>query len=396
MRVIGPRTTGLASVAAAVGLGIAAISPAQAQQHRLAVYHVTQLGSLGGTSSAGASINNVGWAAGNSNLPGDQITHATLWRNGATVDLGTLGGPNSAVLWPVKNTNGIIAGVSETSKINQLGENWSCAFFFPTFTHHVCRGFVWQDGNMKALPTLGGPDGFATGANNRGQVAGWAENTVHDPTCQAPQVLQFRAVVWDTRHGGLTQLAPLGGDTVSAATAINNQGEAVGISGICDIAVGEFSARHAVLWRHGTVRSLGSLGGVAWNTPMAINNRGEVVGFANIAGGDPAAPNFHAFIWTGSGQMRDIGTLPHDAVSEALGINDEGQVVGESCKAGFSDCRAFLWQDGVMTDLNTLVSGHPGHLVFANDINNAGRIIGQALDPKTGAHVAFLAVPLSR
>jgi probable HAF family extracellular repeat protein len=394
MRVIGPRSAVLVSLATAVGLGVAAISPAQAQQGRPTMYRVTQLGSLGGTASAGASINNVGWVAGNSNMPGDQVTHATLWRNGTTADLGTLGGPNSAVLWPVKNSNGIIAGVSETPEINKLGENWSCAFFFPAFTHHVCRGFVWQDGTMSELPTLGGPDGFATGANNRGEVAGWAENTVHDPTCQAPQVLQFRAVVWDTRHGGLTQLAPLPGDTVSAATAINNQGEAVGISGICDIAVGEFSARHAVIWRHGMARSLGSLGGVAWNTPMAINNRGEVVGFANVAGGDPAAPNFHAFVWTGGGPMRDIGTLPHDAVSEALGINDEGQVVGESCKAGFQDCRAFLWHDGVMINLNRLVAGHHGHLVFANDINNAGRITGQALDPKTGDRVAFVAAPV--
>jgi hypothetical protein len=49
-----------------------------------------------------------------------------------------------------------------------------------------------------------------------------------------------------------------------------------------------------------------------------------------------------------------------------------------------------------MTDLSTLVSGRPGHLVFANDINNAGRITGQALDPQTGDHMAFLATPPSR
>jgi probable HAF family extracellular repeat protein len=182
---------------------------------------------------------------------------------------------------------------------------------------------------------------------------------------------------------------------VTAATAINDGGQVVGISGVCDVAVGAFSASHAVLWENGRTIDLGTLGGTAWNTPMAINNRGEVVGFANLPGPDQAAPNFHAFIWTRHGQMRDLGTLPGDAVSEALGINDQGQVVGESCQAGFAHCRAFLWEDGVMTDLNALVPGYAGHLVYGNDITAAGDITGQALDPKTGDSVTFKAAPMS-
>ncbi len=228
----------------------------------------------------------------------------------------------------MKNDTGMIAGVAETADTNPLGEDWSCSFFFPGApTHHVCRGFVWKSGVMTALPTLGGPDGFAAGANNRGQVVGWAENTVHDPTCNLPQVLQFRAVVWDTRTGGLQELPPLPGDTASAATEINDQGQVVGISGICSNAVGEFSAAHAVLWENGVATDLGSLGGVAWNTPMAINEKGEVVGFANLPGGDPGAFNAHAFLWTEDTGMQDLGTLPGDALSQALGINGQGQVV---------------------------------------------------------------------
>jgi probable HAF family extracellular repeat protein len=393
------RAVALAATVTAFPLASQGVAVAGFGQHRLASYHVTELGALGGAASAGNSINNRGWVTGNSDLPGDRMTRATLWRAGTTVSLGTLGGPNSAVLWPVKNDKGLIVGVSETAKLNPLGEDWSCSVFFPTVTHHVCRGFVWRDGSMRALPTLGGPDGFATGANDRGRVVGWAENTVHDPTCQAPQVLQFRAVVWNirqhkmARRHKITELRPLSNDTVSAATAINNRGQVVGISGICGFAVGGFSARHAVLWQHGTVRNLGSLGGKAWNTPMAINNWGEVVGFANLPGRDQAAPNFHAFIWTRHGPMRDLGTLPGDAVSEGLGINDRGQVVGISCKAGFADCRAFLWDHGVMTDLSKLAPTYPGHLVFANDINDLGDITGQAIDPRSGHRVAFLATP---
>lgn len=229
--------------------------------------------------------------------------------------------------------------------------------------------------------------------NNLGQVVGWAENTVHDATCNAPQVLQFRAVLWDIRTGLVRELPPLPGDTVSAATAINDRGQVVGISGTCDNAVGRFSAAHAVLWNNGTPVDIGDLGGEAWNTPMAINHRGEVVGFANLPGGDPGAFNAHAFLWTEADGMQDLGTLPGDAISQALGINGRGQVVGLSC--GGSGCRAFLWEDGVMADLNTLVTlGYEGHLVFANDINDEGAISGQAIDPGTGDAVAFLAAPL--
>jgi probable HAF family extracellular repeat protein len=193
----------------------------------------------------------------------------------------------------------------------------------------------------------------------------------------------------------MTQLPPLAGDTVSAATAINDRGQVIGISGVCDNAVGAFSAIHAVLWDHGRTVNLGSLGGTAWNTPMAINNSGEVVGFANLPGPDQAAPNFQAFLWTGQGPMRDLGTLPGDSISEALGINDAGQVVGESCAAGFSNCSAFLWQDGVMSSLGALAPGYTGSLVFANDINDSGDITGQAADPTTGDYVTFEAVPAS-
>ena len=65
------------------------------------LYRVTNLPPLGGTSSVGLSINDRGWVAGRSNLSGNESRHATLWRNGALTDLGTLGGPNSAVVWPV-------------------------------------------------------------------------------------------------------------------------------------------------------------------------------------------------------------------------------------------------------------------------------------------------------
>src|SRR5258705_671783 len=227
------RTALRAAIAIPIVVAVAMAPSAHAQDrtatHDSATeYIITELGSLGGTSSAGISIDNRGWIAGSSNRPGDAVGHAALWRNGSLADLGTLGGPNSAVLWPVKNDGGIVVGVAETADTDPRGEAWSCSAFFPgSPSGHVCRGFVWQDGKMTPLPTLGGTHGFAAGLNNRGQAVGWAETAQTDPSCNAPQVLGFRAALWDIRRGGGQQLRPLASDTASAATAINDSGQGV-------------------------------------------------------------------------------------------------------------------------------------------------------------------------
>ncbi|MGI8497135.1 MAG: hypothetical protein ACR2OG_06090 [Gemmatimonadaceae bacterium] len=364
----------------------------KAAQSNPSSYAIVKLPTLGGT-SRGDGINDRGWVAGFSNLPGNTIRHATLWQDGSILDLGTLGGPNSSVVWPGINNQGTIAGISETAALDPLGESWSCSAFFPTGTGHICLGFVWDAGVMTALPTLGGNNGFATGVNSRGQVVGWAETPVHDPTCNAPQVLQFRAVLWEPRKGLTTQLSPLPGDSTSAATAINNRGQVVGISGTCDVAVGEFSAAHAVLWDKGTVTDIGNLGGVAWNTPMAINASGDVVGFSDPPGDADGSFIAHAFLWTRKSGIADLGTLPGDDISEALSINARGQIVGLSC--GAAGCRAFIWQDGTMIDLNTLAGpGYPDNLISAQDINDAGRITGRVREQSTGRTLAFVATPV--
>jgi probable HAF family extracellular repeat protein len=372
--------------------------PEASEDNRLSAYRVTDLSSLGGTRSAGNSINNVGWVTGFSNLAGDSNRHAALWLHGRKFDLGTLGGPNSSVVWPVKNNRGVIVGIAQTSTVDPLGEAWSCSAFFPaaTATGYTCLGFVWEWGVMRALPTLGGNNGFAAGANNRGQVVGWAENSVRDPRCNPPQVLQFHAVVWGPGREPIQQLPPFPGDSVGAATAINDKGQVVGISGICDNAVGRFSAAHAVLWENGTVTDIGNLGGVSWHTPMAINQRGDIVGFSNLPGDEDGRPNWHAFLWTKQDGIEDLGTLPGDVSSQALGINEDRQVVGLSCTAGSASCRAFLWQRGVMTDLKTLAPGYPHQLYSAEDINDLGTITGQALNPGTSERPAFMAIPIRR
>lgn len=360
-----------------------------------AVYRVVELPSLGGSVSSATGINDRGWVTGSSTLAGDLVTRAALWRDGRVTDLGTLGGDNSAVVFS-SHSNRFVVGVAETAAVNPDGEDWSCsAFFAAAPSHHDCVGFVWEDGRMRALPTLGGPNAFAAGSNRRGDIVGWAENGRPDPTCTGGQVRQFRAVRWDARTRRPHELAPLPGDSVSAATAINDRGEAVGISGACGIAVGGVSAAHAVRWdADGRPHDLGQIGGVQWNTPVAINERSQITGFANVPGGaTPANLYPHAFDWQPRSGIHDLGTLPGDVLSQGLGTNDAGLIVGESCQAHLLNCRAVLVRDGRMTDLNTLTAT-PLALHDADDVNNRGVIAGAAIDG--GSTVAYLATPTGR
>lgn len=246
---------------------------------------------------------------------------------------------------------------------------------------------------MTPLPPFpGGFSSYATAVNNRGEIVGWAENGVQDRTCQSAfQTLEFRAVVWEP-DGTMKELPPLPGDSTSAATAINDLGQVVGISGACGVAVGDTSAAHSVLWQSGVPSNIGDLGGHTWNTPTAINNHGTVVGFSLPAGQD-GTRNFEAFLWTEAGGIKRLGKLPGDIRAEALGVNENNQVVGLS-RGGPFLFRAFLWQNGVMSDLNSMTVAGSQFLLYANDINDRGEITGESFDPNTLAAPAFLGIPV--
>ncbi|HVI60168.1 MAG TPA: hypothetical protein VM619_15020 [Luteimonas sp.] len=367
-----------------------------ARQGQWPRYHIELLQGISDRPSSGNGINDRGWITGTSKLPGDAAVEAVLWRGQHMTRLGTLGGANSAVLWPVENLRGLVVGIAQTAEPDPYNERWSCYYFFPGSQRSGtrCLGFRWKDGVMTPLPTLGGTHGFAAGANNRGQVVGWAENSVHDPSCTAPQVLQFRAALWGPGHAQVRELPPLPGDSVSSATAINDRGQVVGISGSCSNAVGGLSARHNVLWENGHPTDIGDFGGIAWNTPMAINQRGDIVGFANDSVSDGTGFNPRAFVKLRGQPIRRLEMLPGDVTSQALGINEWRQVVGQSCDAA-GHCRAFLWHDGKVADLGAIDDADSA-LYTANDIDDFGRITGQAIDAGSGAYVAFRAAPRFR
>jgi probable HAF family extracellular repeat protein len=342
---------------------------AQEQKQQPPRYTVADIGTLGGTFGEANAVNNEGSVAGDATLPGDTESHAFLWSKGVIIDLGTLGGPNSRAA--SLNERGEVTGSAETSTPDPLGENFCGSGL-------VCLPFLWKDGVMTPLPTLGG-NGFATGINNRGQVVGDSENTTPDPTCPSPSTqLEIKAVVWE--KGEIQQELPtIGGDPDGLVIAINDNGRAVGVTGDC------ISDLHAVLWNKGTPTDLGTLNGSLLE-PAAINNKGQIVGTALIPDGG------RAFLWQ-NGVVTNLGTLPPDVQSFALGINERGQIVGHSCDADFS-CRAFLWQDGTMTELNSLV--HDPNAPFlenGNSINSRGQIVGKTTVQGTPLADAYLATP---
>jgi probable HAF family extracellular repeat protein len=238
---------------------------------------------------------------------------------------------------------------------------------------------------MTPMPTLGGNNSLAYQVNNRGQVVGVAETPATDPTCPAAY-LQAKPVIW--QDGSLQELPLIPGDTDGFGYGINDRGQIVGATGACNQLV-PFTSSHAVLWPNGPngdVIDLGNLGGTILNIAFYINNRGQIVGQSALPGSANCTPTsppqdcpFHAFLWQ-NGVMTDMGVLPGDVQSWANNINSKGQAVGTSFPETGS--RAFIWQDGVMTDLNSLIPADSNFfLAEAFGINERGEIAGFGILP---------------
>ena len=354
-----------------------------------ASYRVTDLGAEGDDNLGCAmSLNNEGWTeimVGNveagqvDSIFGKLLSgRALIDVNGFKLDLGTLGGKNSWMNWGEINDVGQVVGFSETNVPDPNGED-ICGFG----THLTCRPFLWQNGHMSALPTLGGNNGQASAINERGQIVGFAENSTEDSGCP-PNRIQL-PVLWE--RGKAQVLPTVGDDPDGDAFWINDRGQAVGYSGTCTAAL------HAVSWEDGTAFALPDLGTGA--IAQSINNRGQIVGTVGSADGTTQ----YGALWE-NGALTNLGTLPGDFAAIATGINNRGQVVGSTWDSNFNWSHAFIWQDGVMTDLNTLLPASSNlYATMANKINERGQISGMATvrtGPDAGNIHAFLATPANQ
>ena len=354
-------------------------------------YKITDLGINNSKDnfSMAMGLNNQGWAEnmdGFVNPPENNMCttvsrgRAVISIYGFNIDLGTLGKPgaNSWINWGGINDRGEAVGMSETSVPDPNGEDL-CGFG----TYLTCVAFLWRDGHMSALPTLGGNNGQASAINNRGEVVGFAETADADPTC--PPAPAEVPVLWE--KGQAHALPLVGTDPDGFAFGINDRGQAVGYSGNC------FFATHAVVWKNGTVVVLQDLGGTKSNIAFVISNRGQIAGKVRSADGS----TYVAALWQPDGTLKILGFLPGDHAAFATGINDRGQVVGNSVDSSNNWSHGFIWQDDVMTDLNTLIPAESNlSVISASNINDRGQISGMATvvaGPHTGDIHAFLATP---
>jgi len=323
---------------------------------------ITDLGALPGVNdSAQSGINDRGWVTGFSQngvidpLTGFPAVHAGLWKNRQILDLGTLGGYESLGIYV--NNDGQVAGFAT---INATPDPYS---FLGAPTH----AFLWQNGVMQDLGTLGGPDSFvgAGGINQRDGfvVGGSYTNDIPNPVTGLPTMDPF---LW--KDGKMTDLGTLGGTLCcQAATVANNQGQVVGGSNLAGDLIS-----HPFLWtKKAGIADLGTFGGDNGQATW-INDAGDIVGEADL----PGSQTHDAFLWR-KGVMTDLGNL--GATSFAYAINSQGQVVGASrIDATPGNSRAFLWEKGSpMVDLNTLIPAHSSlTLVVAFNINERGEIAG--------------------
>jgi probable HAF family extracellular repeat protein len=313
--------------------------------------------------------------------------HAFLWDKGAFTDLGA---PEGALdSFPVK--------------VNNRGQVLCNSLIFdgPAFVGY--QPWIWEKGVRTEISQPADFDYIeVVDMNNRGQVVG--NFSIGDET---------HAFLWNSSV--LTDLGNLGAPFFYAfASDINDSGQVVGASAAVDRRL------HAFLWGNGEMSDLGLFNDSTRTVAGLINNRGQIAGFmlnrntgvfdlffwdrghvtalGTGLGSDVQGLNdkgeiigvtfkadktWHGFFWR-SGELTDLtfpGAVnlagPYTVISDALDINERSQVVGWSTDVSGEEGHAFLWNSGVLSDLDSSIPGFPIH--SSTRINERGQIAGQWL-----------------
>ncbi len=351
---------------------LAGVRPAAAAMQ----YTITDLGTLGGTSADASGLNNKGQVVGAA-ATADGQHHAYVWQGGLMQDLGTFGGQSSSAM--DINDDGYVVGQAS----------------IPNGINHA---FLWHNGTMTDLGVLGGPTwgpeyGFswAKAINNKGQIVGSSSTNSVDGASHA----------FLYQDGMMQDLGTLGGN-VSSADDINESGQVVGYAMVAG------GANHAFLWENGTMRDLGTLGG-SESYAFGINDRGQVTGYSETASGgwnaflwengtmqNLEAPSGHhsswaydinidgqivgdayddyesvAALWENGTTSKLNDLLPDDSQWMALAnaINDKGQVVGNGYRNG--EQRALLLMPQSEVHSQTVGAGEAALLTTDTEGNGA-------------------------
>jgi probable HAF family extracellular repeat protein len=313
-------------------------------------FSVTNLGTLGGSTSEARAINDSGQVVGYA-FNANQKRRAFLY-NGAMQDLGTFGGTES-VAYDINNAGQIVGWAKNGAEREQA--------------------FLYSNSALQNLGTLGGERSYAFGINNAGQITGSAELS-----SGLNHAFLFQ-------NNAMQDLGVLGG-FYSYGFGINNAGKIVGYS----YQDGELAGTRAVVRPlNGSFTSLGTLGGRD-SLARAINDNDQIVGSSAFT---PDNGTQHAFLYQ-NGAMQDLGVLDA-AQSYANDINNSGKVVGSLRLTLFgTEYRAFLYDGSQMRNLNTLISQNSGWVLNeAFGINNSNQIVGRGTF--NGQSRAFLLDPIA-
>lgn len=248
--------------------------------------------------------------------------------------------PQAAALrW---STTRLSLGTGSATDVNNKGQ-----IVGSHFVAGGVRAFVWSNGTLQSLGTLGGGGSWATAINEAGQVVGQSDRADG----------LWHAFLW--QNGTMRDLGALE-DDYSSATAIDGNGRVIGYT------LNSEGEPRAFLWENGRMTRLTGLG-TGYSEANGIDNQGRIVG----AYGTQDSPR--AFRWA-AGVVTDLGTLGGATASASAIVG--GRIVGASAKATGVE-RAFLWQNGSMTGLGALSGGSSS----AGAINALGHVVGRSQQP---------------
>jgi uncharacterized repeat protein (TIGR01451 family) len=308
-------------------------------------YTVTDVGTLGGEWSDAQGINEAGDIAGTASRS-TAGSAAYRWKGGLMTGINSFGGLSSQGL--AISDDGWVVGSAQRS------DSWSEAMW-------------WAGADPHPMGTLGGPWSEAYAINDAHQIVGRSADATG----------QVEAFLWEA--GTMYALGSLGPNTFSDAYGINNSGVIVGESGTADGFTHAFKVVDGIMIDLGTPSP-----NFAGSFARDINDAGTIVGGVWVENSYAV----HPFVLTADGAW-DVVT---EITGFAEGINEDGAVVGNFF--GSHPERAFVYENGVVTDLNTLIPAGSGwELSVAYDINDRGQIVG--VGSRDGTPRGFLLNPAS-
>lgn len=235
------------------------------------------------------------------------------------------------------------------------------------------HAFFYDGAALNDLGTLGYGRSIARGLNDDGTVVGTAYG----------DGIERQAFVYAS---GVASALPFAG--FSEANDINNAGLIVGAKAFPD-GQGDTDI-HGYKYAGGEVTDLGTVPDGYNSFAHGVNEAGYVTGTVEVGG----APNYpsHPFLYT-TGPLQDLGDF--DGVfSHGYAINNHDQVVGTAGRFSSAELpgdiyprRAFLYKNGVLQDLGSLVNNGSS---IAYDINDAGLIVGVSATVGENIDAAFL------